>query len=423
MSSSSNLAPGRIRIRMYRVGFGDCFLVSLPVGEKHRHVLVDCGVHAQANIGTIEQVIADIAGETDGRIAIVVASHRHQDHISGFAVGEQAFGRVEVDEVWLPWSEDPGDKYAQTLREKRFALVAHLRLQLAAAAAPRQEDVEHILQNATGIDSRGVAFAGGNDRAMAVLRSGFDGNPKVRYLKAGDALERPAALAGLSVRVLGPPHDETYLRQMDPPKPDRYLAARAAAGGGGARTSALRPFQASRVVPKGRLPRGASRLSTQDEKALHKQASSPLNGLAFALDQAINNTSLVLLLSYRGKTLLFPGDAQYGNWRFWLDKPDTASLLGEVAFYKVSHHGSVNATPKRAVAGLPRRGFAAMVSTQSLPWPSIPRGPLMTALAAASTGLFRSDSIPIQDAPDGPPVTRMPRGFHRGPFWVDYVME
>jgi hypothetical protein len=79
--------------------------------------------------------------------------------------------------------------------------------------------------------------------------------------------------------------------------------------------------------------------------------------LAFAdLDGKVcNNTSVVLLLEWQGKRLLFVGDAEWdagfkkgtkGNcsWNvMWnLRKP---ALGGALAFYKIGHHGSVNATP------------------------------------------------------------------------------
>ncbi len=43
---------------------------------------------------------------------------------------------------------------------------------------------------------------------------------------------------------------------------------------------------------------------------------------------------------------MFPGDAQIENWQYALSKPDVRELLREVDFYKVGHHGSLNATPK-----------------------------------------------------------------------------
>jgi hypothetical protein len=53
--------------------------------------------------------------------------------------------------------------------------------------------------------------------------------------------------------------------------------------------------------------------------------------------------------------LLFPADAQAGNWRSWHDQPyetpdkrkfSAAELLGQTVLYKVGHHGSHNATLK-----------------------------------------------------------------------------
>ena len=66
----------------------------------------------------------------------------------------------------------------------------------------------------------------------------------------------------------------------------------------------------------------------------------------------MNNTSLVLLfeLPTSGKTLLFTGDAQRGNWISWgklsFDGRTTKDLLAECVFYKAGHHGSHNATLK-----------------------------------------------------------------------------
>ncbi|CCH56213.1 hypothetical protein BN8_05533 [Fibrisoma limi BUZ 3] len=99
-------------------------------------------------------------------------------------------------------------------------------------------------------------------------------------------------------------------------------------------------------------------------------------GLALKLNQYTNNTSLVLAIELidTGEVLFFPGDAQYGVWSAWDDDSVRASnddkykrrfmwritdqdgtsrtvtaedLLANTVFYKVGHHGSHNATPKR----------------------------------------------------------------------------
>jgi hypothetical protein len=100
--------------------------------------------------------------------------------------------------------------------------------------------------------------------------------------------------------------------------------------------------------------------------------------------------------------------------------PKSDRLLESVDFYKVAHHGSRNATPKSALDKMTKGRFAAMVSTQSVPWPSIPFGKLMDALTDKASGVVRSDSIPIPDAPPGPPAP-VPSNFTRA-FWYDYTI-
>ena len=78
--------------------------------------------------------------------------------------------------------------------------------------------------------------------------------------------------------------------------------------------------------------------------------------LAFAdLDGKVcNKTSVILLIEWKGKRLLFVGDAEWDGaykegkgtcawnvmWNLRKEK-----LKGPLAFYKIGHHGSVNATP------------------------------------------------------------------------------
>jgi hypothetical protein len=80
--------------------------------------------------------------------------------------------------------------------------------------------------------------------------------------------------------------------------------------------------------------------------------------LALQLDVGVNNTSLALAFELPdGRTLIFPGDAQIGNWLSWdqvkfkdehgKELTTTAQdLLNRAVFYKVGHHGSHNATRK-----------------------------------------------------------------------------
>ena len=63
--------PANIRVRMYRVGFGDFFLLTVPGKNGPAHILIDCGVHA-ANIGSIDACVKDMMKETGNKLALVI---------------------------------------------------------------------------------------------------------------------------------------------------------------------------------------------------------------------------------------------------------------------------------------------------------------------------------------------------------------
>ena len=418
-ASVDTLDNKTIRVRMYRVGFGDCFLISLPStsGEGHKHILVDCGVHTKGNLDMIDQAVDHIGSTTDNKLAIVIATHSHQDHISGFS---DKFTGFEIDEVWLPWCEDPKDKQAAKLQKKHAALAENLSHHFAAQLRATKRTTK-----SRAAATAAVANLVQNKKALTLLRTGFGVNAKVRYLEAGDSLDAPAGIKGLSVNVLGPPRDQEFLAKMDPPEGQRYLRL------DGSRTEAinvLQPFPQKWQMDVKAPELAGIRLSDVEQKLFKNELSdASLDGLAFALDKAKNNTSLVTLIAFRGQHLLFPGDAQYGNWKAWLDKDDAEAILASVSFLKVAHHGSHNATPKDALERMSTGKFAAMVSTQNVPWDSIPRMPLMTRLEEQTKNrVVRSDSLPLKErpkAPKGPVIEKLPTGFRQGDFWYDYLIK
>src|SRR5689334_13602341 len=58
-----------IRVRMYRVGFGDFFLLTVPGNDGPAHILIDCGVHAK-DIKSINQCVQDLMETTKKRLAL-----------------------------------------------------------------------------------------------------------------------------------------------------------------------------------------------------------------------------------------------------------------------------------------------------------------------------------------------------------------
>lgn len=427
-NSSKEKFNGRsLRVRMYRVGFGDCFLLSVPIVKdglsEHRHFVIDCGVHTQGNIGTIDMAVDNIAEVTGKKLAAIIATHSHQDHISGFS---EKFCSFDIEEIWLPWCENQSDELALKWQRKESALVEKLDRHFTAQAKIRDAAANTSARKSA---LSAVANLVRNKKALQLLRSGFGTGAKVRYLEAGETMFAPADTNGLTVRVLGPPRDEKFLSKMDPPEDQRYLHLNAA--NEGVMQNCLEPFPQKWRVNEEKLKTFTLRLPEKEEKYLQDQLCNiALDNLALALDHAKNNTSLVTLFIFRGQYLLFSGDAQYGNWRYWLDDEEAAEILPRITFLKVAHHGSHNAMPRDALEKMSEGEFAAMVSTQSEPWDSIPRIPLMERLDQQTRQrIVRSDWIDLPNAPKPlagtmPPIPLiLPKEFKKGDFWYDYEIE
>lgn len=138
---------------------------------------------------------------------------------------------------------------------------------------------------------------------------------------------------------------------------------------------------------------------------LADQKTSSVTRLVRKLDDALNNTSLLLLLEIGKLRLLFPGDAQIENWEYTLEKlledAELKEALAGIDLYKVGHHGSRNATPRSLHAlwvgrsdELPR--LTSIMSTLShvhgeSEATAVPRETLVEALRQVSTLVSTED--------------------------------
>ncbi len=407
-----------IRIRMYRPGFGDCFLISFGPARSASHVLVDFGAHQKGDIGTMALIMDDIERLTGKRLQLIIATHQHRDHISGFGEFAERFSAFTIQEVWMPWTDDPDDPDALALQKKHLALYDQLAMHLQAALAAAEDQAKYAEALAVLDNLRG------NGPARVALQHGFGTGAKVQYLKGGTFHLAVQGLAGLLVDILSPPKDQAALARMNPPVDQHFLTAP------GLPNNHLRPFPKSEIADgsaelSAMFLQGQPQLTPAELDALRLATETPAERLAFALDNVRNNTSLVTLFRYKGKTLLFPGDAQWGNWQSWIGTDRARQLLGELDFLKVSHHGSENATPVDVEKALRASGLAAMVPTQVTPFPTIPRQPLLAALERHCAGhvAVRSDWIEVAHAPPGPtPRPKLPKGFRAGQLWIDYSL-
>jgi beta-lactamase superfamily II metal-dependent hydrolase len=420
---------------MYRVGFGDFFLLTLRTADgTPRHILVDCGVHA-ANLGTIGAAIDQLAIDTGKQLALVIMTHRHAEHISGFGTGKDVFAGFEVERVWMSWFEDPSNPAATSFQANITALAGKLQQSLAARTDAASRQLYNMAENITGA---AAAAGGGNAAALATLHGGFKNKAPVDYYKAGDTPTLPDSLvqAGLAAQILGPPTDPTLVAQMDN-KPQQYLAATSE------ENAPPNRFSSAFTSNAGAYPADAFAVFTPDQITKQVRANQPdlLAAQAAKADNTINNQSLIVLFTFGGKKLLFAGDAQWGNWDNFLfggavvgaNTPLTAgskAILGSLDFYKVGHHGSTNANPIPAVNAM-RDGVVAMCSTQPGAYGSVknnsevPRGPLIDALDKKTKDqLARADQVAVPNFPVDPKLEPLPKIFSKDDAkgYIDYEM-
>ncbi|HXD31156.1 MAG TPA: MBL fold metallo-hydrolase [Pyrinomonadaceae bacterium] len=370
--SADNQQPFRAKVRMYRQGLGDCFLITIPSNAgKPFHVVIDCGVI----LGTkqpekvMKQVVQHIIDTTESHINLLVATHEHWDHISGFNQAKELWKSKElkIDEVWLSWAEDPKNDLSKKLKDE------HLNLKLTLQAATTRISMSGNQNLAEEISSLMSFFgaAGSTSDALQVVR---ELSKKLRYCTPKDA---PTTLSGTNVKVyvLGPPLDERFIKKFNPSKrkPETYgLNAMSqytdslgpALEGSDIDTPFDDRFQIPSVAAK-QLPFfqqfywGDSPDPTEPDQSWRRIDDSWLDSssaMALQLDSATNNTCLVLAFELAdGDVLLFAADAQVGNWLSWQDlswdiegkegkKVTGPDLLNRTIFYKVGHHGSHNAT-------------------------------------------------------------------------------
>jgi hypothetical protein len=372
---------------MYRLNeLGDCFLVTFTADDQRTHVLIDCGSFRNSadSKKRLEEIVAAISAELEGEaLDVVVGTHQHNDHVSGFLHCEQTFQEHGVSQVWLSWLDDPSDALARRIGTDHHNLL----LQLAASRDALTRELRHrrgaaghlprTLETLNGM----LGFFGAKEAgappeipadAVRILKK--LGSSRPLYLRPGRSVDLPGLPADtVRVHVLGPPRDEDLLHRKDPRKGEsydhalmsanlmatRFLDAARRTLEGTSRSDEHYPFndQYKRTDPaKGsealaaigaRYRRRPDAWRTIDDDWMRLGEA-----LALYLDEFTNNSSLVLAFELvdSGKVLLFAADAQTGNWLSWPDikwkdeSVSTESLLTRTVFYKVGHHASHNAT-------------------------------------------------------------------------------
>jgi beta-lactamase superfamily II metal-dependent hydrolase len=365
----------RIRIRAYNVRFGDAILVTVPDRDgssgpvTKRHMLVDFGnvlAGAGGEDAVFKPVIDNIIGQLDGRpLDLYVMTHEHLDHVQGlFHVASKIYPDGElatkftVDTAWLTASAEPGyyDTHPDARKKLDVGRAAYdqIRTYLAALPAEAQRPFEALLANN---NPRSTA------QCVEFLRTVAPA-ARTHYVSRGFATAGTHPFREAALAIWAPEEDTSeYYSPLLP------MALSGAA-----------PVAGAAVAAAPRPPAGV------DAGAFYDLVVSRASGLAdniLAIDKAANNSSIVFTLTWRGRKILFPGDAELKSWRMMRDR----GVLEPVDALKVSHHGSHNGTPDPDILDLflptgHASGRRAIISTWDDTYSGIPHDPTNDKLRA-----------------------------------------
>jgi hypothetical protein len=425
----------KFKLRMYRQGLGDFFLLSLPrkSGGEWR-LLIDCGVIIGTPEAkpTMQKLVGQLKADVGGALDAIAVTHRHADHVSGFLQAQELFAQFTVGEVWVSWLENPRDKLGKQILGLHEKAEQALRASAVALGARGQGDRAEEITALMAF--RGEELGAAGSTTLAAVNAAKSLGP-LHYMTPGDA---PLDLGDTGARlfVLGPPKDEKLLGRMDPSSanPETYgltalagllnnLAPALGIGSDEAADDAAMPFG-----PAWRIPLDdktapeffkTNYFGSEAWRRIDADWLGSANALALTFDKAVNNTSLVFAIELEsGEVLLFAADAQVGNWLSWQNVHwDTADgaigandLLKRTIVYKVGHHFSHNATLKEmGLEEMTALQYAMGAVDEKMAikkrWTHMPFPDLMTALDAHTAKRTVRSDRPI------PPAAKDVRAF------------
>jgi len=409
-----------VTIRIYRIGHGDCHLLAFPGDkpDKPVYVLIDCGYKPGSpqklkRPTSAREIAEDIKAATGGHIDVAIITHEHQDHVNG--ISQKNFEGITIGEAWFAWTEDPKDELAKRLRKQyKDKLLGLLNARMRLGADQTAVKIDDFL--AFELGGEDVAFDAGAAAAMFGAAAGGGSMNKqsmklfkdraqngVRFLRPHEAIIPLPGAKEVRVFPLGPPRDEDLLTNLDPeggeefhfgvggrsitdfltgaaagentsPFATRYCILKEDAAKGQEYGRFFNAYYGADGIPEagaaGYPPLEGEAPANPGWRRIDNDWLLSAEQLALDMNDYTNNASLVLAfeLGKDGKVLLFPADAQRGNWLSWAseefkdgkDKVSARDLLARTVFYKVGHHGSHNATLNgKAIDDYPNLGWMA----------------------------------------------------------------
>jgi len=449
--------PGTVSIRMYCIGTGDCFVIRFyDKDAKPFTMMIDCG-SCQGDKPWFKEYVDDLAGYVSNQVDLLVVTHEHLDHVSGFAKWKEAFTKIKFKEAWFAWTEDPSDpkgaaanirkttaqmkaslgKAVKAVKARRTSLTAELGDQFFASQVLSAHDafvngLQGLSEINLGVDGEDSGGDGKPLAGMTAIKEILKAQKTtVRYLYPGTS-QSIKALPGIRFHVLGPPTDRTYIYKDGKEGTDVYkknfamsesaLAARAFDNYPNSTTKlADLPFQ-RKFISKGGSSVNEVNYNNPDEswRKVEDEWLLSAGSLAIRLNSHINNTSLALAVENvdSEKVLLLPGDAEFGSWESWHLIPAwknkskdgkkhlVEDLLNRTVFYKVGHHLSYNGTAlEKGINMMKSDEFAAMATLDrnriSKGWKSTMPNKFLLAELTRKTGgkFFVMDETEVKPAP------------------------
>jgi beta-lactamase superfamily II metal-dependent hydrolase len=364
----------RLRVRIYNVRFGDAILVTVPDRDPtngkltRRNILIDVGNSLNKAGGAddvFKPVVENIVKELRGRpLDLYVMTHEHLDHVQGLHYAERKIytngwlkEHLNLDTAWFTASaaNDYYDHHPEAKRKKQALVDAYDEIAAYLGTRPASEPFRTLLEINNPRSTKDcvdyLKTLAPEDRTHYVHR-GLDVNDLHPFNEA-------------RFEIWAPEEDTSnYYHQLT------HMDLEA-----GARAGAIATSRSVIVPPSG-----------VDTGAFYDLVEARSHGFAdnlLAIDKAGNNTSIVLLLQWRGWRLLFTADAELASWR----RMNANGMLKPVHFLKVSHHGSHNGTPPadllNKVLPLPANGKKkgrAIISTWDGMYSGIPHEPTNTKL-------------------------------------------
>lgn len=377
-----------VDIHMYKIGTGDCFVLKFKSGQDVTFTMViDCGCYRR-KFDQIRPYVEELKRDVNNHINALVVTHEHNDHVLGFQAAEALFTDADltVDRIWMGWSENDDDdkvkEWKEDYGEKKMALaLAAKRLKNAMDSNEFKEQFKDSIHGNAMLSLRGrfadtlqdfadLHVSGeykGSLKGMAVVKEKIADN-NITYHSPGSVLKDIPGLDGIRIFVLGPPEFHTEV-ETEPEEPEDAYEHNKDLNDSDLFVHALNAPSDSRLDPRlspfdelFMMQKGSHYNAYEDPDAPWRRIDFDWlfssGGFALRLNSITNNLTLCLAIEHEesGKVMLFPGDAEFGNWKTWHDVDwkekagidiKTKDLLNRVVLYKVAHHLSHNGTARR----------------------------------------------------------------------------